>query len=60
MKDGSLYDLLTASRDAKAVSLLWIRETYLKESVRLGGRAAQLIYKGAVLDISKSFVGPVC
>ena len=59
MRDGSLYDLLTVSRDVKAVSLLWIRETYLKESVRLGGRVAELIYKGSVLDISKSFVGPI-
>jgi len=55
----TLYDLLTASRDAEAVSLLWIRETYLKESVRLGGRVADLIYKGSVLDVSKSFVGPI-
>ena len=55
----TLYDLLTASRDVKAVSLLWIRETYLKESVRLGGRVAELVYKGSVLDVGRSFVGPI-
>ena len=55
----TLYDALIDSGDVKAVSLLWVKETYLKESVRLGGRVADLIYKGSVLDISKSFVGPI-
>jgi len=55
----SLYDLLTGSETIRDVSLLWVRETYLKERVRLGGRVAELIYKGSVLDLSKSFVGPV-
>lgn len=53
----TLYDVI-ADSDVKAVSLLWARETYLKESVRLGGRLAELIYKGSVLDVSRSFVGP--
>lgn len=55
----TLYDVLTGSESVRDVSLLWIRKTILKESVRLGGRGATLIYEGTVLDISKSFVGPI-
>jgi len=55
----SLYDLLTSSRDVKDVSLLWIRERYLKEFVKLGGRRSELIYKGSMLDVSRSYVGPI-
>ena len=55
----SLYDLLVSSESVRSVSLLWVRETYLRESVRLGGRGAELIYKGSLLDISRSFVGPI-
>jgi len=55
----TLYDVLTASETIRSVSLLWVRETYVKERVRLGGRVVELIYKGSVLDISRSFVGPL-
>ena len=55
----TLYDLLVSSEDLRAVSLLWIKERYLRESVRLGGRSAELVYKGSVLDLSRSFVGPI-
>jgi len=54
-----LYDLLLSSEGLESVSLLWIREKYLRERVRLGGRSADLIYKGSVLDVSRSFVGPI-
>ena len=55
----TLYDVLISSSDLSGVALLWVRETYLTERVRLGGRVAELLYKAAVLDISRSFVGSI-
>jgi len=54
----SLFDLLADHPELKEVALLWSREICLKERVRLGGRSADLIYKGKVLDVSRSFFGP--
>lgn len=54
----ALYDLLLSLPELKEVALLWSREICLKERVRLGGRCVDLIYKGTVLDVSRSFFGP--
>ena len=54
----ALLDLLEAHPEVREVALLWSREASFSERVRLGGCAVDLIYKGSVLDVSNSFIGP--